>query len=57
MDRLARGHTEDMTVHPELDIAFRLEMHFDPRLLVIPTREMAKGVHGNRPSQFPVDPM
>ena len=47
MNRLALGHAKDMTVHAELHITFRLQMHFDPGLVVIPTCEVAKGVNRN----------
>ena len=32
-------------------------MHFNARLVVIPKRNMTKGIHWHRASKLPVDPM
>ena len=57
MDRLALGHPKEVPIYLEMDIASSLDVHFNARLAVIPKRNMAKGIHWDRASKFPVDPV
>ena len=49
---IANGRPVDREIH----VAQRLEMHLDPRAIVVPDRAVAERVDGDRAVQLAVDP-